>query len=164
MVILSKALPSDEKEDPQDAQEMNKETRDNNDISTPSADTKCVSLVSDLTFCSIGRSTSPQMSFTSSKSNNVKKKKKKRTIGLKRLPCNVVNDNLMDPYNGKLRCRLRYELSYWPVQVSSQYAQCQMHNWLEKVKYRGQMMHCEMCNVSLCLDCYKPFHNVPTII
>ena len=164
MIITSRAPPSDKKKDHQGAMTANKKTTgDNVVMSTPSSGTKCVSLVSGLTFCSTSISISNALSLPSSKINPAKKKTKCGE-GLKKKKCNTITNNTMDPYTGKLRCRLDRTLCHLPEQVKSEHVQCAMHSWLCKVKKRSQLMHCRACDINLCLDCYKPFHQIPNII
>ena len=163
--IVSNTLPTNKRKD-QDGMEMKEKVASTNEeICLPTSSTKSTSLVSDLTFCSTSRLSLLSLSSEELNSNKMPgKKKTKRRYGLKRLQCSTVTDKSMDPYTGKLRCRLDKKLVHWPVQIKTQHSQCQMHTWLYNVKYRSQLMHCPTCNVNLCLDCYKPFHEIPNII
>ena len=72
----------------------------------------------------------------------------------------TISNNALDPYTGYLRCRLDRSLNHLPVQTMKPEANCQLHNWAKKSKYRKQLMKCPTCNVIICLDCYKKFHEV----
>ena len=72
----------------------------------------------------------------------------------------TMTDNTLNPYTGRLRCRLDQSLNHLPIQSERAEANCQLHNWAVKSKYRKQLMKCPMCNVIICLDCYKMFHEV----
>ena len=133
-------------------------------IEAPSA-----SVVSNLTFYSnaTSRSHSRESTGEASSVNCPSKKKRKGEKGKKvrvnNDRCATLTDKTMDPYNGQLRCRLSHNLMHWPIQVKSIHRNCQMHYWLYNKKHRAQLMHCPACNVTLCLDCYKPFHETPNI-
>ena len=97
------------------------------------------------------------------KSKGQKGQEKRIISSVQKGRCAFVTDKTMDPYNGQLRCRLNHMLNHWPVQVRSKHRNCQMHSWQYKIKHRSQLIHCPACNVTLCLDCYKPFHEMPNI-
>ena len=83
----------------------------------------------------------------------------RRVSGAKKRSANL-SDNALNPYTGKLRCRLDRSLNHLPVQTNKPEANCQLHYWAEKSKYRKQLLKCPTCNVTICLDCYKIFHEV----
>ena len=163
--IVSSTLSINKRKD-QDGMEMKeKAASTSEEMCLPTSSSKCASLVSDLTFCSTSRLS--LLSLSSGKLNSNKmpgKKKTKRRYGLKRLQGSSLTDKSMDPYTGQLQCRLDKKLVHWPVQIKTRHTQCQMHTWLYNVKHRSQLMHCPACNVNLCLNCYKPFHEIPNII
>ena len=129
-----------------------KTTGDNEAVSTLSSGTNCVSYVSDLTFCPSSITISNELSLSSS-NIGPPKKKTKCAEGLRRKKCNTITNNTMDPYTGKLQCRLNLRLCHLPEQVKLEHVQCVMYTWLYQVKKRSQLMYCEACDIHLCLDC-----------
>ena len=86
------------KKDHQGTMTANKKTTgDNEAVSTLSSGTKCVSCVSDLTFCLSSISISNELSLSSS-NIGPPKKKTKCAEGLRRKKCNTITNNTMDPY------------------------------------------------------------------
>jgi len=163
VVIMSRAVPSDKREDNQATVIPRKKTTgDNKAKPGQSSNTKCVSRVSDVIFCSTSIARSETLSSLSS-NIGPPKKKAKCAAGLGKKKCNTITDNTMNPYTGKLRCRLDPGLCHLPEQAKSEHVQCAMHQWLDRVKKRSQIMYCRVCDIHLCLDCYKPFHQVPNI-
>ena len=163
MVIMSRAPPSDKKEDNQATVIPKKKTTEDNKAKLgQESDTKCVSCMSDVTFCSTSIAISEGLSSLSS-NTGPPKKKAKCAAGLGKKKCSTITNNTMNPYTGKLRCRLDLGLCHLPEQVKLQHVQCVMHRWLHKVKKRSQMMYYRVCHINLCLECYKPFHQVPNI-
>ena len=75
---------------------------------------------------------------------------------------NTFSNIALDPYVGKLRCRLDTNLNHLPIKCMKD-ANCQLHYWLHKSKFRQQLMTCPTCNVNLCIYCYKIFHDVPNL-
>ena len=66
--------------------------------------------------------------------------------------------NALDPYSGYLRCRLDHNLNHLPIRNDKPENNCQLHYWATKQKVRAQLMKCGTCNVTLCISCYKLFH------
>ena len=66
----------------------------------------------------------------------------------------------LDPYSGCLRCRLDHNLNHLPIKNDKPKNNCQLHYWANKQKVRAQLMKCGTCNVTLCITCYKIFHEV----
>ena len=93
-------------------------------------------------------------------SNIVSRKRQMKYIDRKN---NTVSAKSLDPYQGALRCRLDVTLSHLPVKNEKAENSCQLHYWLAKSKYRAQLLRCPTCNVTLCVDCYKHFHETPII-
>ena len=69
----------------------------------------------------------------------------------------------LEPYHGTVRCRVDITLTHLPVKNDKPENSCQLHYWLEKSKYRAQLLTCPTCNVTLCVDCYKYFLETPII-
>ena len=66
----------------------------------------------------------------------------------------------LNQYSGSLWCRLYFRLNHLPLQNYKPEGSFQMHWWSKRDKYCKQLLKCPACNVILCLDCYKPFHEV----
>ena len=75
------------------------------DNKVKSGHTKYVSRVSDVTFCLTSIAISETLSSLSS-NTGPPKKKAKCAAGLGKKKCNTITDNTMNPYTGKLQCRL----------------------------------------------------------
>ena len=73
------------------------------------------------------------------------------------------SDRSLDPYNGALRCRLDTCLNHFPVENGKSEANCQLHFYTSRKKVRSQLMKCETCNVILCIQCYRKFHEIPNL-
>ena len=93
-------------------------------------------------------------------SNIISRKRKMKYIDRKN---NTFSTKLLDPYQGVLRCRLDDTLSHLPIKNDKPENSCQLHYWLEKSKYRAQLLRCPTCCVTLCVDCYKYFHETAII-
>ena len=66
----------------------------------------------------------------------------------------------LNPYSGSLQCRLYCWLNHLPLRNDKLEGSCQMQWWSKRDKYFKQLLKCPACNIILCLDCYKPFHEV----
>ena len=66
----------------------------------------------------------------------------------------------LNPYSGSLWCRLYCRLNHLPLRNDKPEVSCQMHWSSKRDKYRKQLLKYPACNVILCLDFYKPFHEV----
>ena len=72
-------------------------------------------------------------------------------------------EQTLNPYDGLLRCRLDNKLSHLPEKSTKIDPQCQLHYYFYKKKMKAQILKCSSCNVTLCVGCYKLFHEVPSI-
>ena len=86
----------------------------------------------------------------------------RRKINVKKKNSTFTNKSL-DPYSGILRCRLDHSLDHLPVKNDKPEASCQLHYWILKEKKRAQLLRCSTCNATLCISCYKCFHQVPNL-
>ena len=68
------------------------------------------------------------------------------------------SDASLDPKKGSLCIRLDRNKDHFPEQVTSKNSKCQLHHWLSKDRVRSQLMRCNTCHVTLCLNCFKSFH------
>jgi hypothetical protein len=65
--------------------------------------------------------------------------------------------------SGILSIRLESTASHLPV-PSKPDAKCQMHRWVGFPNKRSDLMSCEDCHVSICVQCYKRFHTVQDLV
>ena len=73
-------------------------------------------------------------------------------------------DRSLDPYTGSLRCRMDTRLNHLPEENDKDEGSCQMHYWKDKSKYRKQLLKCAACQVTLCVKCYKTFHDTADLM
>jgi Transposase IS4/SAP domain len=73
------------------------------------------------------------------------------------------SDNTLQP-NGKLQCRLRRDFDHWPSPPHNNKQRCCLHRWAADIELKAQVVHCSVCNVHLCISCFKAFHTVPNIV
>jgi hypothetical protein len=64
---------------------------------------------------------------------------------------------------GILCSRLDITVTHFPVPPKPD-AKCQMHRWAGFPNKRSELMSCEDCHVSICLQCYKRFHTVEDLL
>ena len=69
------------------------------------------------------------------------------------------NKNL-DTYSGTLRYRLDGHFSHIPERGDNNVNCCQLCYWKNKERVRLQVMRCNSCEILLCIDCVKPFHEI----
>ena len=67
--------------------------------------------------------------------------------------------------HGSLGIRLNKSSQHLPLNnvmdLKSRHLVCSLHRWANRnVRYKDTVMVCSVCNVSLCLWCYGPFHNI----
>lgn len=74
-----------------------------------------------------------------------------------------VTDESLAP-DGALRIRLQRG-EHWPVMnEEKKEPRCQLHYWATDLKHRAQLMFCQTCEVTLCLQCFKLFHTVEDLV
>jgi hypothetical protein len=108
----------------------------------------------------------------SASGNSNQGKKRSRTISahesqstLSSNKARKVSDASLDPNNGALRIRLDDD-QHFPVNPTTKRPCCSLCRWVEKekdVKNRSGIVLCDKCQVSLCIDCFKPFHTVSSV-
>ena len=69
-------------------------------------------------------------------------------------------ESSLNPYSDSIWCRLYWILNHLPLRNDKPEGSCQMHWWSKRDKYCKQLLKCPACNGILCLDCYKPFHEI----
>ena len=77
----------------------------------------------------------------------------------------VVTDNSLHPILGSLCCRLDHLKTHWPAPCSKVESRCQLHFWATGgKKHRKNLMVCSECQITLCIQCYVPFHTVENLV
>ena len=76
--------------------------------------------------------------------------------------CKTLNQTNVD--NGSFGHRLTFSVNctHLPAPPRSKHSECQLHRLANK-RTRKQVMTCNDCNVTLCVNCYKPFHTAHDI-
>jgi hypothetical protein len=79
-----------------------------------------------------------------------------------------VTDRNLDPRTGELRNRLGFGPGqHGPVVPSQKYPACALHNWAyygnKDGVVRKQILFCDTCKVSLCVPCWKRFHEIQEV-
>ena len=76
--------------------------------------------------------------------------------------CKTLNQTNLD--NGSFGHRLTFSVNctHLPAPPRSKHSECQLHRLANK-RTRKQVMTCNDCNVTLCVNCYKPFHTAHDI-
>ena len=76
-----------------------------------------------------------------------------------RKTCRQLSQTALD--SGRVASRLlpSGDCTHLPTPVHSKHSECQLHKWASK-RTRKQVMTCSDCDVTLCVQCYKPFHTV----
>ena len=69
-------------------------------------------------------------------------------------------DKTLDAYSGALRCRLDRHFAHLPERGDKKVNSCQLCYWKNKERVRSQVLRCNTCQILLCIDCFKPFHEV----
>ena len=96
-------------------------------------------------------------------SKDVKAKKKKTKI-----TCLVINDVTMHPHSRLSVDRVKWKRCYidineflhHPCRPVKGHNECQLHKYFGLENKQSPIMYCNKCLVHLCLDCYKPFHEI----
>ena len=57
---------------------------------------------------------------------------------------------------------------HYPTRPTAKRSKCQLHRWARgrnAKEVRGaRMVHCAICKVDLCLDCWRTFHSCANVI
>ena len=100
----------------------------------------------------------PNLSGKHSRKKEVEKLADKTAKAKKRARAVQFTDKTLEP-GGILSVCLENTLTHFPV-PAKQDAKCQMHRWVGFPNKRSNLMSCEDCHVSICLQCWKQFHTV----
>lgn len=77
-----------------------------------------------------------------------------------------VSDASLDPNHGNLRMRLDDDQHFPVLATSGKRPCCSLCRWVETDKdnkNRSGIVTCDKCQVSLCINCFKPFHTVSCV-
>ena len=72
-------------------------------------------------------------------------------------------DKSLDSYSGALRCRLDKHYAHLPVRGDKKVNTCQLCYWKNRSRVRVQVVKCSYCQIHICIDCFKPFHEVANL-
>jgi hypothetical protein len=78
----------------------------------------------------------------------------------------IMNDKTLHPDQGELRIRLNTGYFHCPVRPKAKDPSCQLHRWASgdpKYKNRGSILHCDCCNVNVCIECFDLYHKVSDV-
>lgn len=71
----------------------------------------------------------------------------------------------MDNITGKFGCRREPYPAHWPRKTTAlSLARCQLHNWATDLEERPNVYLCSVCNVHLCMECFKKFHTTEDLV
>jgi len=114
----------------------------------------------------------PQSGVSSKRSMTTVKREKKRNEDMDNSiamssnnKATRVNNSMLDPTHGTLKIQLSDD-SHWHVHSTAKDAICSLHQWAlgcARTKHHNSIMHCDHCNVNLCLVCFKIFHNISDV-
>jgi hypothetical protein len=89
--------------------------------------------------------------------NSIKKLAKKKS-------CAIQFTDKTLAVGGILSIRLESTASHFPMPSTKPDAKCQMHRWVDFPNKRSNLLSCEDCHVSICVQCYKRFHTVVDLV
>lgn len=98
----------------------------------------------------------PSSVLQSASSSPSPAKKKEKTVS-------SFTTTSMHPRTGNLSIRLNRYAPHFPVPATKNNPTCSLHQYLFEdplCQERNQVMECDICNVSLCVFCFKIFHTV----
>ena len=72
-------------------------------------------------------------------------------------------DKSLDSYSGALRCRVDKHYAHLPVRGDKKVNTCQLCYWKNRSRVRAQVVKCSYCQIHICIDCFKPFHEVANL-
>ena len=79
-----------------------------------------------------------------------------------------ITELALHPINGSLKVRLNDFMNHLPVVSQNKRPKCQLHRWArgrDAKEVRGvKVVHCNACNVDLCLSCWKKFHECANLV
>ena len=75
--------------------------------------------------------------------------------------CVRIDDDSLDPNNGKLCIRLNHSFQHFPEKSNSKKPKCALHRWARErqpPEVQAGVTTCSICRVNLCIPCYHMFH------
>ena len=78
----------------------------------------------------------------------------------------IFTEKSLHPITGSLSRRLEESKPHWPIKTANMAASCQLHYWAlgGKNKKRESLIYCSYCKVTLCSECFVPFHTNPQLV
>ena len=74
-------------------------------------------------------------------------------------------DKSLHPITGSLHRRLEESKLHWPIPTANLAVSCQLHRWalFGKKKKLASIIDFYYCKVTLCAECFVPFHTNPQL-
>ena len=75
--------------------------------------------------------------------------------------CTKIDDDTLDPMNGKLCIRLNHSFQHFPEKSKNKNPKCGLHRWARgrnASEVQAGVTTCSICRVNLCIQCYHIFH------
>ena len=83
------------------------------------------------------------------------------TPSFKKMRSTRLTNKTLCPRTGSLCNRLSiYRGAHMPKRPQNNQMRCALHMWGNKTRVRSTILHCETCNVHLCVDCFTTFHTI----
>ena len=83
------------------------------------------------------------------------------TPSFKKMRSTRLTNKTLCPCTGSLRNRLSiYHGAHMPKRPQNNQMRCALHMWGNKTRVRSTILHCETCNIHLCVDCFTTFHTI----
>ena len=75
-------------------------------------------------------------------------------------------DKYLNSITGSLSRRLEESKTHWPIPTAKLATSCQLHHWAlsGKKKKRASLIYFSYCKVTLCSECFVPFHTNPQLV
>ena len=79
-----------------------------------------------------------------------------------------MNDKTLHPVHGALKCRLNRSVPHLPddnvLEQRNKSLRCALHRWNDRdSQIKRDVVICSTCKVSLCIWCFKKFHEEPDV-
>ena len=91
-----------------------------------------------------------------------------RSVSTKPVGACRVNDKTLHPVHGALKCRLNRSVPHLPddnvLEQRNKSLRCALHRWNDwDSQIKRDVVICSTCKVSLCIWCFKKFHEEPDV-
>ena len=83
------------------------------------------------------------------------------TSSFKKMRLTRLTSKTLRPCTGSLYNRLSiYHAAHMPKHPQNNQIRCALHMWGNTTRVRPTILHCETCNVHLCMDCFTTFDTI----